>query len=71
MKIKTILFFLILSVCSCNKKSSNDRILLVLDEQNSDYQEKKFRMDSVSFIYSDSIHMFRYIGDYRMESVFF
>lgn len=71
MKIETILFFLILFVCSCNKQVSNDRILLVLNEQNSDYPEKKFQMDSITFIYSDSIYMFRYEGDYTYKSVFF
>jgi hypothetical protein len=72
MKVKYILLSLfVFFISSCGKQEENKKIMLILDSQNSSYTDKRFLLDSILFIYEDSIRMFRYEGSHTSESVFF
>lgn len=66
----TLLFLFVFFIFSCSKQEENKKITLILDSQNSNYTDERLLLDSILFIYEDSIRMFRYEGDYTYEVVF-
>lgn len=71
MKYNILFVILLLIFISCSKNELKKSITLVLDVNESTYTDERFLIDSIKVVYSDSIYIQRYTGDYTYGSVFY